>query len=294
MNLIFYDIDYYKKTKNELIKKWDNLIYKYYDLILKNNIGIFNYDKNKIRVVFYNVMEYKFKQNSRLDIDNLILKLNPSIVNLIEHNKNHKLNSLKDFKYQTKFTNYDDCCIKSFSKLKTHNCSSFYINTYSDENFGATHLPFGIFNIITIHLDVHDESGKIRLFQIKKIHKYILDKKLKNVIIGGDFNENNIPFLYNKFGPILVEILDKEFKYRTKNNYFMPYNVSKYLTDNNYSCLLKNKKLIFPFTCWSLKFVDYIYIYKPTWNNKLNIENINILYTNISDHFPIILDFKIS
>ena len=239
-------------------------------------------------------MEYKFKLNSRSSIDDLILKLNPSIVNLIEHNNSYKLNSLNNFKYKTKFTNYNNCCIKSFSKLETHYHNSFYINTHANEKFGATHLSFGIFNIITIHLDVHDESGEVRLFQIKKIHKYILDKKLKNVIIGGDFNENNIPFLYNKFGPIQVEILDKEFKYRTKNKFFIPSNVSKYLIDHNYSCIFENKKLLFPFTCWSLKFVDYIYIYKPTWNNKLNIENINILYTNISDHFPIILDFKIS
>ena len=143
-------------------------------------------------------------------------------------------------------------------------------------------------NILTVHLDVYDETGNIRLQEISELYDYIVEYSLINVLILGDFNEWNLTKTDRTYNDSLID-----FRQRTGLDHFST-RVHIFLKDKNFIDVfhMKNKKP--KFSCWSGKLVDFCYLFKDTWDNSVEIVNIYMPFVLYSDHLPIIVDIKVN
>ena len=267
------------------------------------NDSLLKKDPNIFRFCSYNVKYFNFKKDANEVISKFIKTYHLNAFSLIEYHK------LED----SHINNYGDSTL--FEQLKyygisTHfNLNNYYANqsmvcytqhiedledisTYlSNEKRGFTHLQINIYtrtlNIITIHLDVLDESGHTRFHEIQKIYDYITSLNLSNVIIIGDFNEWDIHHDEPLYEPVLMEFQD-----RTGLEDFST-RVHDFLKSKNFINVFHLLEKYPQFSCWSGKLVDFCYKYETTWNHSLKIKNIDFLYVDYSDHLPIILDIEI-
>ena len=255
---------------------------------------------NTIRFCSYNIKYFNFDDDANILIYNLLTDLNIDAFSLIEYHiledSNIKLMGDSVMFEQKKFygiSTHFNLNNKQMSHQMT--CDSPKINglnnvsSYtSTELRGFTHLRIHLYtkdiNIITIHLDVSDESGESRIHEIKQIHEFIISQALSNVIIIGDFNEWDIKHNEPEYEPTLMEFQERTGleEFSTKSHDF--------LKSNNFVNIFHLLNKYPKFSCWSGKLVDFCYKYTPTWNNSLKIKNINFIYVDYSDHLPIILD----
>ena len=261
-------------------------------------------DPNVFRFCSYNVKYFNFKKDANELISKFIKKYKPDAFSLIEY---HKLEDkyikkqgdtvmfeqLKYYGISTHF-NLDNVCLPYTATCEIQNIKGLVnIPTYTaNENRGFTHLRVYLFtkylNIITIHLDVQDEKGFSRLQEIQEIYAYIISLHLSNVIIIGDFNEWDI-----HCDEPLYETTLMEFQDRTGLEDFST-QAHDFLKSHNFINVFHMLDKYPKFSCWSGKLVDFCYKYEPTWNNSLDIKNIDFVYLDYSDHLPIILDIAIT
>lgn len=136
-------------------------------------------------------------------------------------------------------------------------------------------LEFLNYLIIGVHLDVCSEIERKK--QIKHIIKLINKTKNKKIILLGDFNTTDIDQYEDE--TLKNNILKFVFN---DNRYQMNNNVIKSLYKQKFKSV--TKKLNINLTVWSGIQSDYIFT--------RGIKNIHpqILYTNNSDHLPLIVD----
>ncbi len=138
-------------------------------------------------------------------------------------------------------------------------------------------LEFLNYLIIGVHLDVCSEVE--RKSQIKHIVQLLNNTKNKKIILLGDFNTTDIDQYESKI--LRKNILKFVFN---GNRYQMNNNIIKSLHKQNFKSA--TEKLNINLTVWSGIQSDYIFT--------RGIKNINpqILYTNNSDHLPLIIDIN--
>ena len=138
-------------------------------------------------------------------------------------------------------------------------------------------LEFLNYLIIGVHLDVCSEVERKK--QIKHIIKLINKTKNKKIILLGDFNTTDIDQYEDE--TLKNNILKFVFN---DNRYQMNNNVIKSLYKQKFKSV--TEKLNINLTVWSGIQSDYIFT--------RGIKNIHpqILYTNNSDHLPIIIDIS--
>lgn len=287
MDKVYPFPDDIKGNRNDLARSYKRLV--------SRNKGK-NYPSEKkpgnIRICAYNVNRFEFLHNSNDKIYDFIKKINPDILSMIEYqnfpNDNHffKTNSKFTFLQQTENFGILTMTPNNPDILKKKYTSTNLLS----EKTGFTHCVINNLNIITVHLDVFIESGRMRLHEILGIHDYIITNGLSNVILIGDFNEMNIDDkhpMYNEYRSEFYERTGYSNIPTTTHDFLVKL---KYL--DIYSLFDEDNK--YPkFSCWSGKLVDYCYIWLPTWNKDYKILDINLPMFQYSDHLPIVLDIQI-
>lgn len=288
---------------------------KYLDFIKSNKYHLINKKTHDFRLATFNIHYWTdvWENNSLKKILNDIKYINADILCLqeaifgVKYNINGKninttnvIDSLDKLGYYTIFCNtlptwyggiYGNMiCIKkqyikditttnyTFGKSKQSCIVSGGIDGTKETRCYIL-LELKKYVIICLHLDVCSELERKK--QIKHIIK-LLDKneyKKKKIIILGDFNTTDI----NQY----TEKVKKKniLKYVFNDSYYnMNNNVIEELLKNNFKSA--TDYLNINLTAWSGIQSDYIFT--------KNIQNINsqILYTNASDHLPIIIDIK--
>ena len=267
----------------------------YKQIVSKNKYSNYPQTKkiNNIRICVYNVNRFEFLFNANEKIYEFTKKINPDILSMIEY-KNFP-NDKFFFKTNCNFTflqQSQDYGILTMTPLKADILKNKSISTnLFGENTGFTHCMIRGLNIITIHLDVFIESGRMRLHEILVIHDYIMNHTLQNVIIIGDFNEMNI----NELHPMYEEYRS-EFEKRTGYTK-LPTSTHDFLKKlkyiDVYSLFTEDDENYPKFSCWSGKLVDYCYIWLPTWDSDFKISDITLPMFQYSDHLPIVLDIQL-
>jgi hypothetical protein len=274
----------------------NSLIRKYKKIISKNRNLNFPLKKEDdiMRICSYNVYKFSFLYNSNKEIYKFIQNIDPDFISLIEYHNFPNDNYFFNLNYnKTLLEQSKDYGILSLSNIKPDILNKKYIGNLINIEFeksGFTHALINDINIITIHLDVFDETGNTRLDEFLEIHTYIVTNALQNVLLIGDFNE----MLLDQTHPLYNEYLN-EFSKRTGLDK-IPNKVHNILNRLNYINLysLFDCDEIPKFSCWSGKLVDYAFIWKPTWNNNFQIIDLNMPMIPYSDHLPIVIDIKIN
>jgi len=269
------------------------------------------------RFCSYNVKAFDFNGFGSKEIKNFIDTIQPDAFSLIEYEKEND----KNFRYNKVntsvlfeqlpdygiFTNYNSGFIDAYKNnidnktikygnslisLKKFKCLTHGKAGPLKEFRGFTHLSIKYksenINIITVHLDVYDETGEIRLMEIKEIYQYILNNSLTNTIIIGDFNEWDL----KKDDPTYKDSLI-DFKQRTNIEHFST-KVHDYLHGHNFGNVFHMKGLKPLFSCWAGKLVDFCYLYKSSWSKNVTIENIYMPIIKYSDHLPVYFDLSVT
>jgi exonuclease III len=256
------------------------------------NISNRNFSKKQgtTRLLIYNVRKFSLRRNlSRILIYNLIRRLKPDVTTFIEYmflNENEEIFN-KYFNYSCSYQKQYNTGIKTFAKIPIQ-CFNDELEDliFDNDTRGFTHIKVNNYNLVSIHLNVEDNTGKTREKEIKTLIKYIKKHKLQNVILSGDFNAMNT----NLFSKEYTKILNEEFNQRTGLKK-IPTSVFKLLKDNEFIDMFDVLNKEHPkFSCWSGYLVDYAYIYKPTWTG--NLINVDLYYCPYSDHLPIIIDLE--
>ena len=271
------------------------LIHAYVTQTSQTNLIIPKKNKNTFRICSYNVKNFDFVDQANKKIATFIDNLDPDVYSLIEYLGSN--DTLFKLRKGCLFEQVEDYGIYSFgyNVQNSRTCDSTYMlrncSGYSqDENRGFTCVE-SIFNdrpitIITIHLDVSDNSAYTRQQEIKDVIGFILSQKLKNVIVIGDFNE----YYMEKNNPLYLDYLE-EFKERVGLDEIpnKTHTLLKQVHFENIYELFENSP---QFSCWSGKLVDFCYFYKPTWDKSLYITDFYMPFINYSDHLPLIVDIS--
>lgn len=289
---------------------------------IKQQAELENQDRNKripkkhnvFRIMTYNVYGFNFFKNSANEIKKIIDILDPDIINFQEFNNGFNIDGYRQF-YKLTMDNEDNG-LGVLNKIE-HDKNTLYsshiipkdniiwsnyvkdnkIQVISDNDIRSfIHTQLNIekgnniiqINIINTHLDVWDETGKTRFYEINVIVQYIQKHGLKNVILLGDFNDINMDLLPKT----LISELEINFKRRVPQVKIIPTDTFNYLNKvgfiDSYKYINKPSPL---YSCWTGRKVDHILFYKPTWN--LDVSNVYIHYNNYSDHLPLILDINL-
>jgi len=269
------------------------LIDSYLKQVNKTNLIIPSKKTNIFRICSYNVKNFDFRGDANKQIKNFIDKINPDAFSLIEYLKDNDVyfrNQSTQF-----FEQMQDYGIYSFGKEiiesdmvdstgQLKDCSGYLLNEERGFTFMKCKFNNTFINLITIHLDVSDNTGRTREKEIHTVVNFIVTKNLANVVVIGDFNDYPV----NKNNPKYSEYL-KEFKERTGLD-SLPNKVHPLLEKNKftniYNLFDNNPK----FSCWSGKLVDFCYIYNKTWEDRLVIRNSYMPFINYSDHLPLVID----
>ena len=288
-------------TRSELLKSYINQIK---DLETRE----FPYKKKNIfRFCSYNIKFFNFENYTSNDVKKFIDKVKPDAYSLIEYDVKYDIN----FKYNKKSTeqilfeqlpNYGILTVYNKASIDAKNYSFNTLNKLgtlnnirygkSKELRGFTHMSIKyndiIINIITIHLNVCDESGNTRLQEITDLYNYITINNLSCVLIVGDFNEWNLKKTDKTYNDSLID-----FKQRTGLKNFST-KVHDFLKLHNFVNAFHMKDKHPKFSCWSGKLVDFCYLFKDSWDNSIEIFDIHMPFIPFSDHLPIIIDIGVA
>ena len=297
---------------NKIIGDRDSLIESYITQL--DNIKPENVPEKQddcFRFCSYNVKIFEWNNYKSSDIKNFIDDLDLNAFSLIEYDRsvdksfinttcsNVLFEQLPNYGIFTSYTIIQPSDIQkensdkySLYNLKKMKCLSH--DKFGDlkEYRGFTHLVITKnnvnINILTVHLDVYDETGEIRLLEISEIYEYIINQKLVNVFILGDFNE-----WVCKKGDATYKSSLIDFRKRTGLDHFST-RVHTFLESKNFTNVFSLKNKYPKFSCWSGKLVDFCYVFNDTFDDQLEITDIHMPLVPYSDHLPIVLDLKIN
>ena len=246
---------------NQCCKKWNE--YVKLKKIKNRNKRVSKKNKNSLRIMSFNVYSYTKRCKSENEYTKqfklLISELDPDILCLQESIENHKLiNGLKEkyelYRCEADHNLYNDTYYKkTISKNITTPTieEGIYTNKDNDNRCIST-IKYKNINICNLHLSISPQS---RIKNSINFHNFInkIYENNNNIIVVGDFNDNkDSKNLKNIKGNILED-----------------------------STEIKNATSLFG------DVVDHILVTEPI---KKNIVKSDVYYTNISDHFPLILD----
>jgi len=305
-------------SPDKIIGNREELLTAYINQINKLETGSFPPKSDNIfRFCSYNVKYFKFQQYGSNEIKLFIDAINPDACSLIEYDIAHD----RAFKHITSahdsvlfeqlpgygiFTMYNTLNADTITtqplveKIHGSKYSLYILNKmrilshdrYGDmsELRGFTHMVITCnlinINILSVHLDVYDETGNIRLQEIKEVYEYIIQHSLRNVLILGDFNEWDLKKTDATYHDSLID-----FRERTGLDHFST-KAHDFLKDRHFLNVFHMKGKNPKFSCWSGKLVDFCYLFKDTWDNLLEIVDIHMPFVPYSDHLPIIVDIK--
>ena len=129
-------------------------------------------------------------------------------------------------------------------------------------------------HILSVHLDVWDDTETVRDMQMKEIIKFA--NKLKgNIVICGDFNA-----LWRK------DYTNNEWDWLDKNNKNVPLQnkVLPQLEQSGYKEAFGPGNI--KYSAWTARRVDYVW-----YKGDIKTSASNVYYTSVSDHFPLVVDF---
>jgi len=287
-------------TPNKIIGSREDLIKSYIEQVNSLHTTTFSTKQvNTFRFCSYNVKYFKFENYTCENIKSFIDIINPDAFSLIEYDIKHDyiFKGIKD--YNTVLFEQ----LPGYGIFSSHNNSKYILHNIDQKNLlshgrygnmnelrGFTHITINLnktfLNIFTVHLDVWDESGSIRLQEITELVDYIINKSLTNVLILGDFNEWDLKNTDNTYGASLVD-----FKRRTGLKHFSTQS-HDFLKQNNFVNVFHLKEKYPKFSCWSGKLVDFCYLFKSTWSDTIEIADITMPFLPYSDHLPIVIDIK--
>ena len=255
--------------------------------------------KGSKRIMLYNVNCFNFAignprgTHANDNIANLARELKVDTIAICEYSDILAEEVDKMYENQVYYKQYYSFGIAALSKHSIIDYNVLELDPQScKEMRGAIHFNQYGLNIILTHLDVWDETGRLRKLEMGKIIEYVEQSNLENVILLGDFNEASID--KTLLGESIVEDLNISYKERTGIDKPVPNQVHDLLKKNNYIDIfdflgrsIANKP---KFSCWSGRLVDYCYIYMPTWKDNVKIKNADFYFTTYSDHLPMVID----
>ena len=303
---------------NKIIGDRESLIESY--IAQLDNIKIKNIPKkpgNCFRFCSYNVKIFEWNNYKATDIKTFINEIDTDAFSLIEYDGSgdkYFINAdsstilfeqLPNYGIFTKYNGLSSDGLIQPSYIQKENSDKYSphilkkMRCLSHDRFGKlkefrgfTHLVTTKnkvnINILTVHLDVYDESGEIRLLEIKEIYDYIINHKLVNVFILGDFNE-----WVCKKGDVTYKSSLIDFRKRTGLDHFST-RVHTFLESKNFTNVFSLKNKYPKFSCWSGKLVDFCYVFNDTLDERLEITDIHMPLVPYSDHLPIIIDLTIN
>lgn len=269
---------------------------------LNNNVTKFIKSDNKIlRIMTFNV----YMWNNPINIPNFdkqlnIIKLiNPDILMIqeatwnLDFDNHEKILTFKQlgYKYIVKSQNnienniiYGNLLISKIP-FKNQDIIDISLEDYQEKHT-CIHIELdNNIHIFGTHLDVVDNRDMTRTIQLENIFRKINSIDSPNIILLGDLN-----LLYKQ--QLTQEQWNLQInydKYRNVETRSMAINT---IINNNFVDsfdLIKKKPP--PLTCCYDRRVDYIFIKK---NHKLEILDTQEIISNTSDHYPLIIDLKIS
>ena len=149
--------------------------------------------------------------------------------------------------------------------------------------FATVETPLGPVQVANTHLDVFDESGKTRVDQLKLIGDIFSRIKKKSVpqILLGDLNSlNREELTEEKYQRIIASDLSRK----------ITTSFSETVTIKEFGFRDSFRQVLQPApdaSVWSGRRVDYLFSKGP-----LEPYGLYVYFTNASDHFPVIVDFK--
>jgi len=145
-------------------------------------------------------------------------------------------------------------------------------------------------SIYGTHLDVHDQSGKLRAQEVQELIE-TTQRANEPCMILGDFNSiRESDYQYTVKGKKVWDLLTRAHRKRVHKG--TPATALKRFEQNNFTdCFAKINQAAPKFTVWTGTSVDFIW-FNQQW--KLPIAGSYVHYSKASDHLPIITDVKIS
>ena len=268
---------------------------------LNNNVTNFIKSDNKIlRIMTFNVYMWKNpinipnfdKQLSNIKlIDPDILMIQEATWDL-DFDKDEKILTFKQlgYKYIVQSQNilennviYGNLLISKIP-FKNQDIIDISLENYQEKH-ACIHIELDSnIHIFGTHLDAIDNSDITRTIQLENIFRKINSIDSPNIILLGDLN-----LLYKQ--QLTPEQWNLQIKYDKHRNVETKSNAINTIINNNFvdSFDLLNKKPP-SLTCCYDRRVDYIFIKK---NHKLEILDTQDIISNVSDHYPLIIDLKI-
>jgi len=146
------------------------------------------------------------------------------------------------------------------------------------------------FAIYGTHLDVYDESEKLRTQEVQELIDTAQRADEPCMILGDCNAVRESDYQYTVQGKKVWDLLTQAHKNRTHRE--VPTAALKRFEQNNFTdCFAKSNQTFPKFTVWTGTAVDFIWL-NQQW--KLPIAGSYVYYSAASDHFPIITDVKIS
>lgn len=131
-------------------------------------------------------------------------------------------------------------------------------------------------NIISTHLDVFDSTGETREKQLKQLMSDISSLE-GSIILCGDFNSLK-----------KSDYISEELNWLSNNNKGKPleFKLDPVIKENSFEEAFDDGNL--KYSVWTGRRIDYVY-----YKGSIIPVSSNVYYTNSSDHFPLVADFKI-
>lgn len=257
-------------------------------------------DPSHIRVATYNVHYWK-NANEGLKLDEIfevIKNIDPDIIGLQEVSQTpksqQKMREFVDKKYQEPlFCKSANLFGYEFgnSLLSKYTIASSKIVDLKKNSEGRCAIiaiidtPLGKITMSTVHLDVFDESGKIREEQIDQLTSALKEAwaNQETQILVGDLNA----IKKDEIEPFWFERIKRADNAR---NITTPSSEIPKLEKAGFVDSFKKLKVTPPVsTTWSGRRVDYIFLREPS---ELSLHGCYIYLSNASDHSVVFCDFK--
>jgi endonuclease/exonuclease/phosphatase family metal-dependent hydrolase len=247
------------------------------------------FNPNSIRIMSYNVNGFCNRKsvNMMKEIINIIMKINPDILLLVEITNNSFIDLLKisgsgliNIIFDTNGQN----AIMSKFEIDYDNSETVDLG-YDDVRHVSRYAIkckfVDIDNLLVIgtHLDVFDNSGKSRIGQINKIFN-TLDLSTQGVILCGDLNSLRKSDYNAEEWDYIVDI-DK------KRNIDTIEDVVNIIENNNFIDSFDYIGSKLKVSVWSNRRVDYVF------GKNIKFLSSAVYKSTVSDHYPIYADFII-
>lgn len=240
---------------------------------------------NTVRVCSYNIHKWLYPGGKYKNIESvyeIISKIDPDIIGLqeltysIDESKISKSFEDLGFEYRTDTkSRRAECLVLMFSKILVDDITPSKIEKFATIGH-FTSPQNNEFVVCNLHLDAYDHTGLKRQKQIRKVIKN-LSPEYPTIVIG-DFNALKIDD-YDED--------EKRWLMRHNQGYALDFQTIDILEEAGFRDTFEPRS--FKYSTWSARRVDFIFTRGITPEKLVNT---GVLYTPVSDHIPIFVDFN--